>query len=338
MAQLNITESRKPQNGHMIFQPPALSLRKISEPIDLRLSVFPSVFGEVAVIRILTRKDLLFEKLEKLGIDLNNAEKLRHILQQSAGMVLVTGLGGSGKTTTLYTILNSLKSPWRNIITLEDPVELYLDGVHQAQIYPDIGFTFAEGVRSLLRQDPNVVMVGEIRDDETAEISIRAALTGVLFLSTLHTINSIGALIRFIELGLPRSSVAFSLRTVIAQRLLRIICSSCKTEATYEENTLEMFGIQRKMGLKFFRGEGCNLCNGTGYLGRTGIFEFLFITKEIQRLIIEGAPFTEIEAQARSEGMKTLQEIAIDKALEGITTLEEAARVSPLLLIDKGDK
>lgn len=328
IAQLDITEHRKPQDGHILFRS---KISHLPEPVDLRLSIFPTVLGEAAVLRILNRKDLLFENLEKLGMGSYTADKLTSVLQRPSGMILVTGLGGTGKTTTLYTILNYLQSqkPKRNILTLEDPVELYLPGIRQSQIYPEIGFTFAKGLRSILRQDPNVVMVGEIRDDETAEISIRAALMGALFFSTMHTINSVGAIIRFLEFGLSRSLVASALLTVIAQRLVRTICPHCKVKAKPTERNTELSGISKDDELRLFKGKGCGFCDDSGYLGRTGIFEVMFIDKEIHRLILKGTSFTEIEEKAKNNGMETLQEVAIKKALEGVTTLEEAIRVVP---------
>jgi type II secretory ATPase GspE/PulE/Tfp pilus assembly ATPase PilB-like protein len=326
MAGLDISDTRKPQEGHILFSPKGPSS---AEPVNLRLSVFPTIFGEAAVLRILDRKDLIFEKYENLGLDSNTARKLESVFRQSIGMVLVTGPGGAGKTTTLYTVLNSLQSLQRSIITLEDPVELNLNGVRQSQIRPEVGFNFAFGLRSILRQDPNVVMVGEIRDDETAEISIRASLMGILFLSTMHTTNAVGAIIRFLELDIPRSLVASALQVVIAQRLVRLICPYCKEIAFPAREFIELAGLTRQDEGKLYHGKGCNACFGTGYLRRTGVFEILFITKEIQRLIIEGAPFTEIEAQAKKEGMRTLKEAALAKALEGVTTLEEVIRVAP---------
>lgn len=328
MAQLNPAEHRLPQDGHILFQSGNLP---ISDAIDLRLSIFPTVLGEVAVIRVLNRKEFLFESLEELGMESDIAERLRNILQQPSGMILVTGPGGSGKTATLYTILNFLKSQKQeqNIVTLEDPVELFLPGVRQSHIHIEAGFTFASGLRSILRQDPNVIMVGEIRDDETAEISIRAALMGALFFSTLHTINSIGAIIRFLELGLPPSLIAASLLAIVARRLIRNTCPSCKVKANPSRKLIEISGISKEDELKLYEGKGCNFCYGSGYSGRTGIFEVMFIDKEIQKLVIERAPFTEVERQAKINGMHTLREAAIKKALEGITTLEEAFRVTP---------
>lgn len=326
MAGLDISDTRKPQDGHILFIPKS---PMSAEPVNLRLSVFPTIFGEAAVLRILDRKELIFEEYENLGLDPGTAKKLESVFRQSIGMVLVTGPGGSGKTTTLYTILNSLQSLQRSIITLEDPVELSLQGVRQSQIRPEVGFNFAFGLRSILRQDPNVVMVGEIRDDETAEISIRASLMGILFLSTMHTTNAVGAIVRFLELGIPRSLVASALQVIIAQRLMRLICPYCKDKAKPARELIDLAGLTYQDEEKLHYGKGCSACFGTGYLRRTGVFEILFITKDIQRLIIEGAPFTEIEMQAKKEGMRTLKEAALAKALEGVTTLEETIRVAP---------
>ena len=326
-AQLDVTEQRRPQDGHIFFRPRG-SLSP--ESIDLRISIFPTVFGEAVVMRILNRKDLLFESLEKLGMRPTTAENLRSILQRPSGMILVTGPGGTGKTTTLYTILNYLQSQklQRNIITLEDPVELYLPGIRQSQIRPEIGFTFSRGLRSILRQDPNVIMIGEIRDDETAEIAIRASLMGALLFSTMHTINSVGAIVRFLEFGLPRSLVASGLLAIIAQRLVKTICPHCKEKAKPPEKLINLSGVSKENELKFFRGKGCKFCDNSGYLGRIGIFEVMFVNEEIRRLILEGASFIKIENQAKKDGMETLQEVAIKKTLEGIITLEEALRMT----------
>ena len=328
LSQLNITERRMPQDGHLLFYPKGTVTK---EPMDLRISIFPTVYGEAVVMRIQNRKDLLFESLEKLGIDKSTAERMRLLLERPSGMILVTGLGGSGKTTTLYTILNYFLSQKieRNILTLEDPVELYLPGIRQAQIRPDIGFTFAMGLRSILRQDPNVVMVGEIRDEETAEISIRAALMGALFFSTMHTINSVGAITRLLEFGSSPSLVASALLCIVSQRLMRILCENCKEEDRPTQKLRHLTGISPDDNSIFYKGKGCKECNGTGYKGRTGIFEVMFIDRKIHELILKRATFIEIEKQAKEDGMETLQEIAIRKAKEGITSLEEVLRVIP---------
>lgn len=326
-AQLDVTEERRPQDGHIFLRPKG-SLNP--EPIDLRLSIFPTVFGEAVVMRIMNRKDLLFENFGKLGLSPGVADNLRDILQRPSGMILVTGPGGSGKTTTLYTILNYFRSqkPQRNIITLEDPVELYLSGIRQSQIHPEIGFTFSKGLRSILRQDPDVVMIGEIRDQETAEIAVRASLMGALLFSTMHTINSVGAIVRFFEFKLPRSLVASGLLAIIAQRLVKTICPHCKEKGKPTEKIIKISGISKSDEMKLFKGKGCKFCNNSGYLGRIGIFEVMFIDEKIRHLILEGASFVKIENQAKNNGMEALQEVAIKKALEGIITLEEALRVT----------
>jgi len=326
MAQIDTIEKRKPQDGHILFES-----ETNAEPVDLRLSIFPTALGEAAVIRILNRKEFLFENLEKLGMDKNVADKLREVIQRPSGMVLVTGPGGSGKTSTLYTLLNFLNSAKQehNIITLEDPIELLLPGIRQSQIRPEIGFGFAEGLRSILRQDPDVMMIGEIRDDETAEVSVRAALMGALFLSTMHTINSVGALVRFAELNLSRSLIASSLLAVVAQRLVRTICPKCKEEVASDKKLIAMSGVDVPNQQKFFKGKGCEACKQLGHSGRTAVFEAMFIDKEIQQMIMAGAGFTEIEKQARKSGMKTLREAAMQKAFDGITTIEEVLRVTP---------
>lgn len=328
MSGLNITETRRPQDGHIVFNLATEDAGSIS--VDMRLSIFPTVFGETAVLRIQNRKDLVFDNLDNLGIDSGDLEKLMFVLQQSEGMILVTGPGGSGKTTTLYSILNAIQSSQRNIITLEDPVELQLPGVRQSQIHPEIEYDFSHGLRSILRQDANVVMVGEIRDNETAEISIRAALTGILFFSTIHTTNAVGAIIRFVELGIPRSLVASALRVVIAQRLVRNICPHCKTPVIPSEKIVEFCRIPRDYLNNFYQGKGCPQCFGTGFQGRRGIYESLFVTEEIQQMIIQGGPYTEIEAAAKKNGMKNLREIAMSLALEGVISLDEVIRMTPL--------
>ncbi len=327
MSGLNITETRHPQDGHILF---TMNSKSDAVSIDMRLSIFPTIFGEAAVLRIQNRKDLIFEDPKKLGISTVDFERMQFVLQQSEGMVLVTGPGGSGKTTTLYTLLNSIQTTQRNIITLEDPVELQLNGIRQAQIHPEIGFDFAQGLRSILRQDANVVMVGEIRDNETAEISIRAALTGILFFSTIHTTNSIGAIIRFIELGIPRSLVASALRVVIAQRLVRNICPYCKEQKAPSERIMDFCRIPLEYQGNFYAGKGCEKCFGTGYQGRRGIFETLFVTEEIQRLIIEGAQLNQIESEAKRSGLLTLRELALALALKGEISLDEVIRMTPL--------
>jgi type II secretory ATPase GspE/PulE/Tfp pilus assembly ATPase PilB-like protein len=323
MANLDITEHRRPQDGHILFN----SKGTFEDDIDLRVSVFPLVINEAIVIRILGGKNLFFQDFEKLGVYSCDAERLKDILQRSSGMVLSTGPGGTGKTTTLYTILHGLRSQKKNIITLEDPVEYYIEGLRQSQIRPEIGFDFIDGLKAILRQNPDVIMIGEIRDDKTAEASIRASLMGSLFLSTMHTTNSVGTIVRLLEFNLPRSFIASSLSLIIAQRLVRIICPYCIEEDKPSVKTFELSKASKNK--KFFKGKGCTHCDGDGYFGRKGIFEFMFINKNIQQLIINSAPFTEIEEAAKLNGMHTLREEAVRQAEKGVTTLEEVIRVTP---------
>ena len=323
MSNLDITEHRRPQDGHILFDSGGAI-----ESIDLRVSVFPLVISEAIVIRILGGKHLFFQDFDKLGVHGYDAEKLKDVLQRSSGMVLSTGPGGSGKTTTLYTILHGLRSQDKNIITLEDPVEYYLKGLRQSQVRPEVGFDFIDGLKAILRQNPDVIMIGEIRDDKTAEASIRASMLGSLFLSTMHTTNSVGTIVRLLEFNLPRSFIASSLSLIIAQRLVRVICPYCIEEDKPSDKIFELSNISKNK-TKFFKGKGCTHCDGSGYFGRKGIFEFMFINKEIQQLIINGAPFTEIEHAAILNGMHTLREEAIRQAENGVTTLEEVIRVTP---------
>ena len=323
MGNLDITEHRRPQDGHILFDSGSTL-----ESIDLRISVFPLVISEAIVIRVLGGKHLFFKDFDKLGIHDYDAERLKDVLQRSSGMVLSTGPGGSGKTTTLYTILHSLRSQEKNIITLEDPVEYYLKGLRQSQVRPEIGFDFIDGLKAILRQNPDVIMIGEIRDDKTAEASIRASMLGSLFLSTMHTTNSVGTIVRLLEFNLPRSFIASSLSLIIAQRLVRVICPYCIEEDKPSDKIFELSKVSKNKA-KFFKGKGCSHCNGTGYFGRKGIFEFMFINKNIQQLIINAAPFTEIENAAKLNGMHMLREEAIRQARVGVTTLEEVIRVTP---------
>lgn len=324
MANLDITEHRIPQDGHILF-----SSGGTLESIDLRVSVFPLVINEAIVIRILGGKNIFFTDFEKLGVHADDAEKLKDVLQRSSGMILSTGPGGTGKTTTLYTILHSLRSQQKNIVTLEDPVEYYVEGLRQSQVRPEIGFDFVDGLKSILRQNPDVIMIGEIRDDKTAEASIRASLLGSLFLSTMHTSNSVGTIVRLLEFDLPPSFIASSLSLIIAQRLVRVICPYCIAEDKPSAKVLELSKVPKDKQTRFFKGMGCGHCEGSGYSGRKGIFEFMFINKNIQQLVISGAPFTDIEEAAKLNGMHTLREEAIRQAGVGATTLEEVIRVTP---------
>ena len=321
LAQLNIAEHRRPQEGHISVTHPS----DASTQIDLRVSILPTLFGESAVVRILNRNDLVFDDIAKLGMNPEDISRFQEVIQWPYGMILVTGPVGSGKTTTLYTALNAIRSLERNVITLEDPVEYQLESVRQSQVQPDLGFTFASGLRAILRQDPDVVLIGEIRDQETAEISVRAALSGRLFFSTLHTNDAIGAIARFLEFGIPRSFIASALQLVVAQRLLRRVCDQCAAPDAPPPQLIQDAGIAAVTAdMRFLRGRGCSACFQSGYRGRFAIFEMLYLDEEIEDLILSGAPFPQIRDSARRKGMRNLREEAIRRALEGATTLEEA--------------
>ena len=265
--------------------------------------------------------------IRKLGFPDRALKEFNKAIHLPYGMILVTGPTGSGKTTTLYSALQTLNTPDVNIMTAEDPVEFNIDGINQVQVHPEIGLTFASALRSFLRQDPNIILVGEIRDQETADIAIKAALTGHLVFSTLHTNDAPSTVTRLIDMGVPPFLVASAVKLVMAQRLLRRICKECKVEYEPEPEKLEILGIDpdevKKKGLKFYKGEGCPACNGTGYKGRIAVFEVMPITREIQKLIIEGASALEIEEVASKQGMRTLRQEAIDRMFEGITTIDQ---------------
>jgi len=318
MANLNISENRIPQDGRADFF--------IEEKrIDLRISVFPGVFGENIVIRILD-KEKLIRGLERLGFSPQTFALYKQAINKQNGIILVTGPTGSGKTTTLYTTLSELNSREKNIITLEDPVEYLFPMIRQSQINPKAGLTFASGLRAILRQDPNIILVGEIRDAETMEMAIRAALTGHLVFSTLHTNDAAGAIPRLLDMGMEPFLLASSLIAVLSQRLVRVICSRCKEPASVDQTLLATVGWEGK-GVSLYRGKGCPKCNQTGYRGRIGIFEYLHVSPQIGRLITERKDSKIIKELAMEEGMVSLREDGLQKALQGITTLEEVLRV-----------
>lgn len=326
MSNLNSAEHRQPQEGHAVIQLSGVNVQGQND-IDMRISIFPTVFGEAAAIRILNRREFLFSSFEDMGMNATDAELFRTMIRKPHGMILVTGPAGSGKSATLYTALNQIRSVEKNIVTLEDPVEYQMELVRQSQINPEIGYTFAQGMRSILRQDPDVVMIGEIRDDETAEIAVRAALTGRLLFSTLHTNDTIGAVIRLTEFGIPKSFLATALLLVVAKRLVRKNCTQCVQPYTPSDRSLSEAGVASGQG-QFYKGVGCETCQGSGYGGRVGIYEFFAVDAEIQMLIIENAPFTKLQEVSRSKGLRTLREEAVRLALSGQTTLEEALHVT----------
>ncbi len=319
MANLNISENRIPQDGRADFF--------IEEKrIDLRISVFPGVFGENIVIRILDKERLVLG-LERLGLSPQNLALYKQAINKQNGIILVTGPTGSGKTTTLYTTLSQLNSREKNIITLEDPVEYLFPMIRQSQINPKAGLTFASGLRSILRQDPNIILVGEIRDAETMEMAIRAALTGHLVFSTLHTNDAPGAIPRLLDMGIEAFLLASSLIAVLSQRLIRVICSHCKEPASVDPALLATVGWEGKE-VTLYRGRGCPKCHQTGYRGRIGIFEYLHISPKIGKLIMERKDSQVIKEVATEEGMVSLREDGLQKVLQGITTLEEVLRVT----------
>ena len=322
MAKMNIAERRLPQDGH-------IKMRLPNKTIDLRVSTLPTVYGEKAVLRILDRASLNLD-LSRLGFEQKALADFLEAIEKPFGMILVTGPTGSGKTTTLYSALLRLNTPDRNIITAEDPVEYDFPGINQVQIREEIGLTFAEALRSFLRQDPDVIMVGEIRDPETAGMAIRAALTGHLVLSTLHTNDAPTAPVRLIDMGVEPYLVSSSLLLVVSQRLVRKVCDSCKVPYHPSEEVVMKLGLspEELKKIRFFKGEGCNECNNTGYKGREGIYEVMPITPAIKHLIARGATAYEIRQQAIEEGMITLREAAILKLKRGITTPEEVLRVT----------
>lgn len=316
MSHLDIAEKRRPQDGR-------IRIEKKENTIDLRVSSLPTDFGEKVVLRILDKSEQRLD-LKELGFEKNNLINFQKAIHHPYGMILVTGPTGSGKTTTLYAALNDLNSPKVNITTIEDPIEYNLAGINQTQVRSDIGLTFSKALRAILRQDPDIIMVGEIRDLETAEIAIRAALTGHLVFSTLHTNDAPSAVTRLIDMGIEPFLVASSVRLVMAQRLVRKICSHCKKEYKPEIPLTDELGINDKK--TFFKGNGCDNCNETGYRGRTALFEVMPMSESIADLISRQANARELKHQARSEGMYTLREAGIEKIMADSTTPEEVLR------------
>lgn len=323
MSKLDIAEKRLPQDGRI-----KLKLGK-KKDMDFRVSVLPTIFGEKVVLRLLDKTNLQLD-MTKLGFEPTTLELFQEAIHSPYGMVLVTGPTGSGKTTTLYSALSQLNNEGTNIMTAEDPVEFNLLGINQVHIKEQIGLTFAAALRSFLRQDPDVIMVGEIRDAETAEIGIKAALTGHLVLSTLHTNDAPGTIGRLLNMGMEPFLVASAVILIVAQRLARKICSECKEEIKIPAKALIDLGFLESEvpSLKIFKGKGCQNCAGTGFKGRLALYEVMKITEHIKILILEGAPINEIKKQARQKGMRTLRDSGLQKIREGITTIEEVLRVS----------
>jgi type II secretory ATPase GspE/PulE/Tfp pilus assembly ATPase PilB-like protein len=321
MADMNIAERFMPQDGH-------IEIHHRGVRVDIRVGTMPTIYGESMVLRLLEKGTKMLTAQE-LGLDPERSALLARLVEKPHGLFLATGPTGSGKTTTLYSILQGIYTPELKMLTIEDPVEYELPGVAQIPVRPSRGFTFANGLRSILRQDPDVVMVGEIRDSETAEIAIRAALTGHQVFSTLHTNDSTGAVTRLLDMGVEAFLISSSLEGVVAQRLLRRICSSCRVESPVTpimRDKLEALSGQPLDGT-YFRGNGCEACRGTGYRGRIGIFELLPISPELRELILQKRSNVELRAKA-SKTMLTMHQDALQKAAAGITSLEEILRVS----------
>ena len=321
MANLNISESRLPQDGKIIFPVD-------KKHIDLRVSTLPNIFGENIALRILDKEKLVLG-LEQLGFSPHNLSVFRDSILKSHGIILVCGPTGSGKTTTLYSALSYVNSKEKNIVTLEDPVEYELPELCQSQINLKQGFTFAGGLRAILRQDPDIILVGEMRDAETVEAAIRAAITGHLVFSTLHTNDAVGAIARLLDMGVEPYLLSSSLVAILGQRLVRCICPACKERVRPEEDLLKMVGMDEKSkGLLFYQGKGCDRCYGTGYRDRIGIFEILPVSSFLASLIAKGTDSQTLKNRAKEEGMTTMMEDGLQKAVEGVTTLEEVVRVA----------
>ncbi len=322
MSNLDIAERRLPQDGR-------IKLRYNSREIDFRVSTLPTIFGEKAVLRILDKEALKLD-LTQLGFDAWSLEKFSAAIHQPYGMVLITGPTGSGKTTTLYSAIHTINAPEHNIMTAEDPVEYNLKGVNQVQINEGVGRTFAAALRSFLRQDPDVILVGETRDLETAQISIRAALTGHLVFSTLHTNDCPSTIARLLDMGIPPFLVASSLLLILAQRLGRKICKACKEAYEGDEASLVPYGhVPTGVGkVTFYKGKGCPACSFTGMKGRVAIYEVMVISEELRDAILRNAPTAELRQLAQAQGMKSLRQAGLQKVLDGTTTIEEVLRVT----------
>ncbi|MDD5496074.1 MAG: type II secretion system ATPase GspE [Candidatus Omnitrophica bacterium] len=318
LSKMDIAEMRKPQDGR-------IPLKMENKSFDIRVSSFPTIYGENIVLRILDKTSVILG-LPDLGFSSSDLKEFDKIIRYPYGIILVTGPTGSGKTTTLYSALSTINSMEKNIITVEDPVEYELPLIRQTQVNPKAGLTFATGLRSILRQDPDIVMVGEIRDKETADIAIQASLTGHLVFSTLHTNDSASALTRLIDMGVEPFLISSSVIGILAQRLVRVICKDCKEKYTPGAEVIKDFGL--KENTSFYRGKGCETCKSTGYQGRIAIFEFLRMTEDIKKMVVAKVSADEIKRKAAKEGMRTLRADGLDKARRGITTIEEIIRVT----------
>lgn len=321
VSQLESTESRLPQDGHFEFI-------HNNRAYNIRVSTFPTIYGEVVVMRILNREDILLN-LENLGFDEEQLKTVDTLIHRPYGMVLITGPSSCGKTTLLYSVLNVLSKPTNNIITIENPVELQIDGMRQTQVNEYSQFKFATALRTVLRQDPDIIMVGEMRDDETVQIAIQAALAGRLVFSTFHTLNVPGVVNRLLEMDIPASVIANVITGVISSRLVRKICPECKAPYQPSEEEKRMLGETLSAGQVFYKGLGCEKCLKSGYFGRTGIFEIIpFDDEEIRFAIVEKMHLSEMFSAIQKKKIKTLRESAMEKVYQGITTFEEVIRVT----------
>lgn len=318
LSNLDIGERRLPQDGR-------IKIKIGQKEVDIRTSTLPTIYGEKIVMRLLDKEKLVLN-MEELGFEKEELEKFKKALKKPYGMIIVTGPTGSGKTTTLYSGLTYINSPEKNIVTIEDPVEYQLEGINQVQVKPKIGLTFANVLRHLLRQDPDVIMVGEIRDLETAQIAIQASLTGHLVISTLHTNDTVSSISRLYYMGVEPYLIADAIHLILAQRLVRKICPECKT--VDEEATEIIRETEKDKNLVAYKGKGCSFCDFTGYYGRIAIYEVLEFTKEIKEMVLSKKSDDEIREYAKKQGMKTLRESAIKKVIDGITTLSEALTVT----------
>ncbi|MBN2053359.1 type II secretion system ATPase GspE [bacterium] len=322
MAGLNIAERRLPQDGR-------IRLRIMGRKVDLRVSTVPTMHGESVVMRILDRSSV-FHELTSLGFEADTFEQFNRLIKKPHGIILITGPTGSGKTTTLYGALDKINKPDKKIITVEDPVEYEMQGINQIQVNSKIGLTFASGLRHIVRQDPDVILVGEIRDRETAEIAVQSSLTGHLVFSTLHTNDAPGAITRLVDMGIESFLVSSCVEGIMAQRLVRVICEHCKQEVEPDWEALEGNGLNGGFtrGMKAYAGAGCKECGNTGYRGRLGIFELLLVDDRVREMILQRASSTEIRKVGRTMGMRTLRDDGWRKVKKGLTTIEEVLRVT----------
>jgi type IV pilus assembly protein PilB len=317
MSNLDIAERRLPQDGRIPIKLPGCD-------IDLRISTMPTMFGEKVVIRILNKGNARKYTLKQLGLSGSNLSRFLDFVRAPHGLLLVTGPTGSGKTTTLYTVLNEINNIDRNIVTIEDPVEYMLEGINQAQVNDKAGITFINFLRSVLRQDPDVIMIGEIRDSQTAEIAVQAAVTGHLVLSTIHTNSAPGAVTRLVNMGIAPYMVASSVMGVVAQRLVRRICTNCKQKHSLDNSETAFSGLGHESIL--FSGKGCERCSYTGYKDRIALYEVMKMTPPLQNIILKNVSTEEIRAEAVREGMTTLKADGLKKAVKGLSTVKEIMR------------